>query len=268
MTISYAEHMRVQSRHLIADVSNPLAWLRGAFTNMSHAFSNGDMVGIMSAAFSHGATHMLEDVKARCPVDDGELRDSLYVTTEDHTSATKLSVQNTFAYITTDAPHAYFVEYGTIHQAAQPFMRPAIDTGIGSVVVMIGDIVVTSLMTGFVGRLAIDLADVGLAHSGRGKKYQKHSLARDAAETVLWNVTGHLGGKVLGGAGRTARAAGRRVVRGGKAVAKGTAKAGLAAGRKAGRGAKKVVKGVRKTKFTGAKRTPIRRKRKKRGGNG
>ena len=81
-----------------------------------------------------GAERMLEIVKSQCPVDSGELRDSLYIDTSNRESVrgqrgrqSHLAVQNLYCKISTNVYYAWFVEYGTSHAKAQPFMRPAFD---------------------------------------------------------------------------------------------------------------------------------------------
>ena len=59
--------------------------------------------------------NLVEDVKRYCPVDSGELKNSISLTS----NSDKIS-------LTVDAPHAEAVEYGTKNVKAQPFVRPAI----------------------------------------------------------------------------------------------------------------------------------------------
>ena len=62
-------------------------------------------------ANSQIASHIAATAQANAPVQAGELRDSIV--------ATESGVEVT-------APHALFVEIGTEHQAAQPFLSPAV----------------------------------------------------------------------------------------------------------------------------------------------
>ena len=62
-------------------------------------------------ANSQIASQIAATAQANAPVQAGELRDSIV--------ATENSVEVT-------APHALFVEVGTEHQAAQPFLTPAV----------------------------------------------------------------------------------------------------------------------------------------------
>ncbi len=209
------ETLRVQTRDVIADVTHPLTFLLDSMLGMQRAFRDGSMRELFDAVFSHGATKMLQEVKDRCPIGDrtrapGELRESLYVSTEDQSDfhgsgrASSLSVLNRFAYITTDLDYAYFVEYGSRHAPPHAFLRPAADSSWASVGAWIGDIVLTHVASGFVGRLLVDLADVVLAHSGKAK--QRHGVVRDiavhTAKAFAFRATGRLakkaGGKLLG----------------------------------------------------------------------
>ncbi len=52
--------------------------------------------------------------KALCPVDTGNLRNSITHTTDDDS-----------AYIGTNVEYAPYVEFGTSRQKAQPYLRPA-----------------------------------------------------------------------------------------------------------------------------------------------
>jgi HK97 gp10 family phage protein len=92
-----------------------------------------------------GAEQMLEIVKSQCPVDSGKLRNSLYIdkpggrTGKNEDSEVSgsvrgapgrqshLSVENLYCRIATNVHYAWFVEFGTAKQTAQPFMRPAFD---------------------------------------------------------------------------------------------------------------------------------------------
>lgn len=60
---------------------------------------------------------ILPEAKRLVPVDTGELRDSLEI---------RETPNGIELYAGTD--HALPVEFGTVHQEAQPYMRPAIDT--------------------------------------------------------------------------------------------------------------------------------------------
>jgi HK97 gp10 family phage protein len=207
----WEEFDRVQARLFISDVLHPVSFVLRKFEALQRAFHSGSMIEVFEAAFSHGASQMLQEVKAKCPVDTGALRDSLYVTTEDRTHeggrdmaphhtgrVGKLSVQNTFAYITTDSSYAYFVELGTRYMPAHPFMRPAVDQGMSAFVERVGDIVVSNIMTAFAGRMALAIGDVFLGHASTAK--QKHSLARDVTVTAALFGIEKLVGKLGGGA--------------------------------------------------------------------
>lgn len=63
------------------------------------------------------AEEALADAQAHCPVDTGELRDSLHI--EELPDGGKRIVVGT--------DHWVFPEFGTSEMPAQPFMRPVID---------------------------------------------------------------------------------------------------------------------------------------------
>lgn len=65
--------------------------------------------------------------KGYAPVKTGALRDSITV---DVQQVALTSVKGTVA---AHVPYAVFVEYGTVHMKAQPFMRPAIDETKGAI---------------------------------------------------------------------------------------------------------------------------------------
>lgn len=90
---------------------------------------------------------VIATAKTLVPVDDGDLRDSLKVTTK--LSRRQQSIQNKalaqgkasvqlFAGASA-LPHAHLVEFGTSAMAAQPFMRPAWDQQKSAVLKMISD---------------------------------------------------------------------------------------------------------------------------------
>lgn len=64
---------------------------------------------------------IVKEAKRLVPVDTGRLRDSI-------TADTKGEAGRSIATgdIVADAPYAGFVEFGTVRQAPQPFMRPAL----------------------------------------------------------------------------------------------------------------------------------------------
>lgn len=204
--VDIEETARSQARLLIADVLHPFSFLNSVFTRLQNDIKSGDFEHMLTNTFVHGATIMLEEVKARCPVDEGDLKESLYVSTEDKTRAgaghrgiTTFSVQNEYAYITTEADYAYYLEYGTVNMPAHPFMRPAMDSTYTAVVTSIGDIVVTNVLSGFWGRVAIDVVDVGLKHSGPVKP--KTSVARDLAGVAVGHAASYAVGRVARKAG-------------------------------------------------------------------
>jgi len=70
-------------------------------------------------AWVRKAASVIEDEAARgAPVDTGKLRGSI----------TSKTISDTEAEAGTNVEYAPYVEYGTKFQAAQPYMRPAVDT--------------------------------------------------------------------------------------------------------------------------------------------
>jgi HK97 gp10 family phage protein len=63
-----------------------------------------------------GATIILAEAQANCPVDTGFLRDSAF-----------MQISEDDVEIGFEAPYASYVEFGTYKMAAQPFLRPAFD---------------------------------------------------------------------------------------------------------------------------------------------
>lgn len=61
------------------------------------------------------AEAIAEDARASCPVDTGELRDSIEIGRDGDTVT-----------VSATAGHALVVEFGSKHTAAQPFLRPAL----------------------------------------------------------------------------------------------------------------------------------------------
>ncbi len=67
-------------------------------------------------ALKEMAEEVVDAAQGFAPVRTGRLRDSIAV----------ISVTDTEAIIGAGAPYAAFVEFGTMHMAARPFMRPAL----------------------------------------------------------------------------------------------------------------------------------------------
>lgn len=99
------------------------------------------IVPAVVAAVTEGCTAIVDEAEAIVPVETGELRDSI------HTASVSLIGTQVQGVVVADSPHAAFVEYGTGQRgassagagegpyspnwpgmAAQPFMRPALDT--------------------------------------------------------------------------------------------------------------------------------------------
>lgn len=66
-----------------------------------------------------------EAARGNAPVDTGALRDSI------QSQASEEGGAEPSADIVADVPYAAFVEFGTYKDAAQPFLRPALDEVVG-----------------------------------------------------------------------------------------------------------------------------------------
>lgn len=66
------------------------------------------------------AEMVVEQAQSLAPVDTGELRDSIQMHVDE-------MVGRAVAHITVDAPHGVYQEFGTVYQAAQPYLRPALE---------------------------------------------------------------------------------------------------------------------------------------------
>jgi len=84
----------------------------------------GAILNLVNEGVSEGlddwAGRVLSSALAIVPVRTGELRDSGHIEAEDAGNVQSRAV-------VFDAPHAVFVEFGTVKMAAQPFLRPALD---------------------------------------------------------------------------------------------------------------------------------------------
>lgn len=65
----------------------------------------------------NNGVQLVQGAQKRSPVDTGTLRRSIRLSLENN---------NLKAVVKTNVPYAKFVEYGTIRQKAQPFMRPSL----------------------------------------------------------------------------------------------------------------------------------------------
>lgn len=79
-----------------------------------------------------GAEIVLEEAKRLVPVLTGNLRDSLIITFDGKVNGAAVSERRFFTavYIGPERRQGFYghmVEFGTIHMAAHPFMRPALD---------------------------------------------------------------------------------------------------------------------------------------------
>ena len=75
----------------------------------------------LQKAVDEAAAKVADAAKAIAPVDTGALQASIHVVTGKDGEAEVIA----------DVPYAVFVEFGTINDTAQPFLRPAADSVIG-----------------------------------------------------------------------------------------------------------------------------------------
>ena len=80
-------------------------------------------------ALKAGATIVKGDAVMRCPVDTGQLRNSI-----------QEAIYDDYAIVDSNVEYAPHVEYGTSRQKAQPFLRPALDENIEDIKRVMGDI--------------------------------------------------------------------------------------------------------------------------------
>lgn len=72
---------------------------------------------VSSTTMSEVAARLAVDAKRSAPVDTGELRDSI-----------KVRGGQDYRIVLADAPHAFFVEFGTSVMAPQPYLWPHVGT--------------------------------------------------------------------------------------------------------------------------------------------
>lgn len=85
-----------------------------------------NMAGAMRNIALAGGQEFQLEIKAACPVRTGNLRDSVVMVTTE-TTPTRCSVE--VGPDLTKAPYAPYVELGTRHQAANPFIRTGFVNG-------------------------------------------------------------------------------------------------------------------------------------------
>jgi len=94
---------------------------RAVWTGVEEALQNIARVPVVArqaapSALSGAATAVAVAARSIAPEESGDLRDGIEV----HEAANGAEVEST-------EPHSIHVEYGTTEQAAQPFLRPAMD---------------------------------------------------------------------------------------------------------------------------------------------
>jgi HK97 gp10 family phage protein len=78
------------------------------------------LVGRLPKALDKAMDVLLARVQANAPVDTGKLKRSI------HALSARVEGKTIMAEVVVNAPHGHLEEFGTIHQAAHPFFRPAV----------------------------------------------------------------------------------------------------------------------------------------------
>lgn len=89
----------------------------------------------LGSALLAGALLVEGDAKRRAPVDTGTLRNSIRAEQQSDTEAT----------VGTPVEYAPFVEYGTSRQAAQPYLRPALEQNRDAIVATVTQVIRNAL---------------------------------------------------------------------------------------------------------------------------
>ena len=76
----------------------------------------GKITAAITQVFQEQGSQMVEQMKARCPVDTGFLRDSIALT---ESSAEQMTIE-------AGAEYAPYVEFGTYKMEAEPFFYPVV----------------------------------------------------------------------------------------------------------------------------------------------
>lgn len=97
--------------------------------------------GVCKYALYEGAAVVADAIKARIPMDTGDLSDSMALTTmrnEDGMIYTKVVFEGYDSKGTPNALKANVLEKGNSHVSARPFVRPAVNASRGAAVAAIG----------------------------------------------------------------------------------------------------------------------------------
>ena len=97
--------------------------------------------GVCKYALYEGAAVVADAIKARIPVDTGDLSDSMALTTmrnEDGMIYTKVVFEGYDSKGTPNAIKANVLEKGNSHVSARPFVRPAVNASRGTAITAIG----------------------------------------------------------------------------------------------------------------------------------
>lgn len=121
----------------------------------------------LNTSLRKGANHMRDAAQAKVPIDEGDLKDSLKVQKQkaDNSEEVKLTLSPSKP----KGFHAHFVEFGTVKNPAQPFMRPAFDETKGEATKIIIDYLANKVTKTAI-KLSGNFAKSGLAKKRRFKR--------------------------------------------------------------------------------------------------
>lgn len=84
----------------------------------------------VQAAVNAGAMIVANDATRRAPYKTGNLRRSIHV---EPSNLANIDGDRIYCEVGTDEVYGKFLEYGTRHMAARPYLRPALDENVGRV---------------------------------------------------------------------------------------------------------------------------------------
>ena len=124
-----------------------LSELKSAFEQLPKATDKGVMRKVLMAR----AKPIAAAAKALVAVESGELRDSIIASTR-LSKRQKRDAKETASYVEVYAgagplPHAHLVEFGSVHNQPQPYMRPAWDNTKGTLLDAIKEDLWTEIQT-------------------------------------------------------------------------------------------------------------------------
>lgn len=84
----------------------------------------------VAGAVTQGVSLIEDDAKSLCPVNSGNLKASI-------TSSVSASADSVQGIVAAGAPYAVCVEFGTLDRGARPFMQPAFDMNVDTIMQLI-----------------------------------------------------------------------------------------------------------------------------------